>query len=104
VFVNMVRPTMLDQGELTAAADGTLDEDALTAGLKTAGLGDDHGLATDLATELREHALQVRLQDRARTQLEAAGRPQYELPMLTDGIDLAGLYELAFALRDQGAA
>jgi anion-transporting ArsA/GET3 family ATPase len=104
VFVNMVRPTMLDQAELAAAAEGTLDPGTLATGLKAAGLGDDHGLATDLATELREHALQVRLQDRARTRLEAAGRPQYELPMLTDGIDLAGEYELAFALRDQGAA
>jgi len=28
----------------------------------------------------------------------------YELPLLADGVDLAGLYELALALRDQGAA
>jgi anion-transporting ArsA/GET3 family ATPase len=104
VLVNMVRPTMLDQADLAAAAEGTLDRDPLAAGLKAAGLGDDHGLAFDLAAELREHALQVRLQDAVRIRLEAAGRPQYELPMLTDGIDLAGLYELAFALRDQGAA
>ena len=104
VFVNMVRPTMLGPADLAAVADGTLDLDSLATGLKAAGLGDDHGLAADLAAELREHALQVRLQDTARTRLAAAGRPQYELPMLTDGIDLASLYELAFALRDQGAA
>ncbi len=91
-------------GPSAAAVAGTLDIDALATGLKAAGLGDDHGLARDLATELREHALQVRLQDSVRTRLEAVGRPQYELPMLTDGIDLAGLYELAFALREQGAA
>ena len=32
------------------------------------------------------------------------GQPRYDLPMITDGIDLAGLYRLAAALREQGAA
>jgi anion-transporting ArsA/GET3 family ATPase len=104
VFINMVRATMLDENELAAAASGTLDVEALAAGLKLAGIGEEQTLAADLAVELREHALQVRLQDRARETLSAAGRPQYELPMLTDGVDLAGLYELAAALRQQGAA
>ena len=31
-------------------------------------------------------------------------RPRYELPMIPDGMDLAGLYRLAAALREQGAA
>jgi hypothetical protein len=55
-------------------------------------------------TELREHALQVELQDRERDELTTSGRPLYELPMIPDGIDLAGLYQLAATLRDQGAA
>ncbi len=104
VFVNMVRPTMLDDVYLAAAADGSLDIEELATGLKTAGISDNHGLAADLATELREHALQARLQDRARSQLDEARRPRYELPMLPDGIDLAGLYQLAEAMREQGAA
>ena len=104
VFVNMVRPTMLNEQELTAAASGTLEADALVTGLKLAGIGEEQSLAADLAVELREHALQVRLQDRVRQTLSTADRPQYELPMLTDGVDLAGLYELATALREQGAA
>jgi anion-transporting ArsA/GET3 family ATPase len=104
VFVNMVRPAMLSAADLAAAASGSLDIAALSDGLKEAGLGDDNGLAADLAAELREHALQVALQDRVRGELAVAGRPQYELPMLTEGIDLAGLYELAGVLRTQGAA
>jgi anion-transporting ArsA/GET3 family ATPase len=104
VFVNMARPAMLDAGDLAAAASGTLDVEALATGLKAAGIGDEHGLAADLATELREHALQVALQDRARSTLQIAARPQYELPLLADGVDLAGLYQLAGTLRDQGAA
>jgi len=104
VVVNMARPAMLSPDALALAANGSLDVSVLAAGLKAAGLGDDDHLAADLATELREHALQVALQDRARTELRKAGRPQYELPMLTDGIDLAALYQLAAALRKQGAA
>ena len=108
VFVNMVRPTLLDRADLEAAAHGSLDTEALATALKSAGISDtdwdNHGLATDLAAELREHALQASSQDKARSQLDAAGRPRYELPMLTDGIDLAGLYQLATAMREQGAA
>ncbi|MBV9451147.1 MAG: AAA family ATPase [Streptosporangiaceae bacterium] len=104
IFVNMVRPTMLDPADLAAAAEGSLDIQTLATGLKTAGISDNHGLAADLATELREHALQAGLQDKARAQLVAAGRPRYELPMLPDGVDLAGLYQLATAMREQGAA
>jgi len=104
VVVNMARPTVLAPDALAAAASGSLDLAALAAGLKAAGLGDDDHLAADLATELKEHSVQVAMQDRAREELRKAGRPQYELPMLTDGIDLAGLYQLAAALRKQGAA
>jgi hypothetical protein len=39
-----------------------------------------------------------------RRQLNEAGQPCYELPLITDGIDLAALYRLAQALREQGAA
>jgi anion-transporting ArsA/GET3 family ATPase len=104
IIVNMARPALLGPDELAAAANGSLDVTGLAAALKAAGIGDDDKLAADLAVELREHALRIYLQDRAREELAAAGRPQYELPMLSEGIDLAGLYQLASALRQQGAA
>jgi anion-transporting ArsA/GET3 family ATPase len=104
VIINMARPAMLDAADLAAAADGTLDVGELAVGLKAAGISDNHGLAADLMTELREHAQQVALQDREREDLFTAGRPLYELPMIPDGIDLAGLYQLAAELRQQGAA
>jgi hypothetical protein len=104
IVVNMARPAMLDGPELAAAAGGTLDATELAVGLKAAGISDNHGLAADLMTELREHAQQVLLQDSERAELLTAGRPLYELPMITDGIDLAGLYQLAATLRAQGAA
>ncbi|MGH3226455.1 MAG: ATPase, partial [Streptosporangiaceae bacterium] len=94
----------LDPADLAAAASGSLDVTELAVGLKAAGISDNHGLAVDLMTELREHALQVALQNRERDELLTAGQPHYELPMIPDGIDLAGLYQLAATLRKQGAA
>ena len=34
----------------------------------------------------------------------ALDRPSYELPLLADSVDLAGLYELAELLKAQGLA
>jgi anion-transporting ArsA/GET3 family ATPase len=104
IIINMARPALLDPASLAAAASGSLDVTELAVGLKAAGISDNHGLAADLMTELRDHALQVALQDREREELLTAGQPHYELPMIPDGIDLAGLYQLAATLRKQGAA
>src|SRR4051812_5307780 len=104
IFINMARPAMLDDADLAAAADGTLDVTELAVSLKAAGISDSPGLAADLMTELGEHAQQVALQNRERDELLTSGHPHYELPMIPEGIDLASLYQLATALRDQGAA
>src|SRR5262249_54303903 len=104
IFINMARPAMLGEADLAAAASGSLDVGELALGLKAAGISDNHGLAADLMTELKEHALQVALQNTERDELLTSGRPQYELPRIPEGIALASLYQLAAALRDQGAA
>ena len=104
IIINMARPAMLAGADLSAAVSGSLDVTELAVGLKAAGISDNHGLAADLMTELREHAQQVILQNRERAELATAERPLYELPMVADGIDLAGLYQLAAALRRKGAA
>ena len=104
IFINMAHQAILDRADLAVAASGSLDVTELALGLKAAGISDNHGLAADLMTELREHAQQVALQDREREELLTSGRPHYELPMITEGIDLASLYQLAAALREQGAA
>jgi hypothetical protein len=46
----------------------------------------------------------VTLEKRERRKLSALGLPTYELPLLTEEIDLGGLYDLGRALTDQGAA
>ena len=55
-------------------------------------------------SKLNPNARRTALQEREKARLDAADVPRYELPMLTDGVDLAGLYELAAELRRQGAA
>jgi hypothetical protein len=108
VMINMVRPTGLTDGQLVAAARGELDIHELSLGLKAAGidgnLGGGDDVATALAAELGEHALEVLSQREHRRMLSDTGQPCYELPLITDGMDLAGLYRLAAALQEQGAA
>jgi anion-transporting ArsA/GET3 family ATPase len=100
VVINMARPAMLSREDLKV----TPDTSALAQALTAAGLLSTDALAVALSDELAEHARHVELQDRERTELEAAGQPTYTLPMIAEGIDLAALHRLAAELRAQGAA
>lgn len=108
IFTNMVRESMLPASVLDAAAGGRFDPAELALGLKAAGLADGASDAAEvaeaLAEEIVEHARRTALEQRERESLDASGRPRYELPLLADGVDLAGLYELAESIRNQGAA
>jgi anion-transporting ArsA/GET3 family ATPase len=104
IIVNMARPLALPAGQLAAVADGVLDHDQLAQGLKAAGLDDVPALAAGLARELSEQARTALTQAVQLRRLEEAGQPCYELPWISDGMDLAGLYRLAARLRDQRAA
>ncbi|MFF5210013.1 ArsA-related P-loop ATPase [Streptosporangium sp. NPDC000396] len=108
IFTNMVRDTLLPTSALDAAAKNQFDPGELALGLKAAGLADGSSdaavVAEALVKEIAEHASRTKLERRERRSLDAAGRPRYELPLLPDGVDLAGLYELAESIRTQGAA
>jgi anion-transporting ArsA/GET3 family ATPase len=104
IMINMVHPLAMSAAQLRSAATGSVDEDELALGLKAAGLDDSRRLASALAAELVEHARTVTGQRAQRRRLAGPGQPRYDLPMINDGIDLAGLYRIAAALRDQGAA
>jgi anion-transporting ArsA/GET3 family ATPase len=104
IMINMVQPEDLAEDQLRAAAAGRLDQHELDLGLKDAGIEDRRGLASSLAAELTEHAQEVLAQRAQRDRLAGAGQPRYELPLITSQMDLAGLYQLAAALREQGAA
>lgn len=98
IVINMARPAMVDD------PDARIDDDDLAHALKAAGVDGDAALPRDLAAELTEHVRHIAVQDRERSELAASGQPYYELPLLTHGVDLAGLYRLAADLREQGAA
>ncbi len=100
IVVNMARPAVLSRTELKAPPDLT----AMAAALGAAGLHDTGSLAAALAGELAEHARHIELVDRERAELEAAGPPIYDLPLIAEGVDLAALHRLAADLREQGAA
>jgi anion-transporting ArsA/GET3 family ATPase len=104
IMINMTRPLALPAEQVKAAAAGQLDTGELALGLKTAGLDDSLSLADELAEELAQDARGALDQQVQRERLDQAGQPCYELPWISDGMDLAGLYRLAAALRDQGAA
>jgi hypothetical protein len=104
IMINMVRPVELTADQLRAAVAGSVDEHEIALGLKAAGIDDSLRLAADLAAELTEHAISAGGQELQRSRLVEPGQPCYVLPMIADGIDLGGLYRLAAALREQGAA
>lgn len=108
IFINMVRESLLPGSVLDAAAEGRFDPAELALGLKVSGLTDGGpgavAVAGALIEEIADHARRTELERQERVTLEQAARPRYELPLLADGVDLAGLYELAESIRTQGAA
>ncbi|MFF4208561.1 ArsA-related P-loop ATPase [Streptomyces sp. NPDC001796] len=106
IIVNMVRPTVLDQADLDLAH--AAPRTAIAQSLSGAGLGGARrgGLAERLVDPLLkqadEYAERFGLEREQRAVLTRLGPPLHELPLLAEGMDLAGLYELATELRQQG--
>jgi anion-transporting ArsA/GET3 family ATPase len=104
IIVNMTRALDLPPDQVQKAADGNLDQAVLALGLKSAGLDHSAELAAELAAEVSEQATTALAQNLQQGRLDEAGQPRYQLPRISGGIDLAGLYRLASALREQKAA
>ncbi|WP_328670604.1 ArsA family ATPase [Streptomyces sp. NBC_00328] len=106
IIVNMVRPALLDGVDLELAK--TAPHSAIAKSLSSAGLGGARrgGLAERLVDPLLqqadEYAERYTLETEQRSVLAEQGLPSHELPLLAEGLDLAGLYELAAQLRKQG--
>ncbi|MEU1779303.1 MULTISPECIES: ArsA-related P-loop ATPase [Streptomyces] len=111
VMINMVRPEILDETAVEAAANGRRPEvaRALAYALERTGSGGARraGLAEPLVDPLlrqaREHTERLALEHRGRADVARLGLPTYELELLGDGVDLAGLYRMARELRKQFA-
>lgn len=104
VVVNLVRPQDLDEQARAALLAGTVDEGGLAKALGSAGIDATPALVHSLVAEGRDHAERRELEDSQRALVGTLDLPTYELPKLPGGVDLAGLYELAESLCEQGMA
>jgi anion-transporting ArsA/GET3 family ATPase len=93
VVVNMVRPPL----DVEPPAG---DVAGLTEAFAGAGLRGAKGLVAPLLAQGREYAQRRALEREQRAELDGLGLPARELPLLADGVDLAGLYLLARRLRE----
>ncbi|MEV6103124.1 ArsA-related P-loop ATPase [Streptomyces sp. NPDC051940] len=107
VVVNMVRPALIGEDALAEAA---ADRGGVAQALARAGLGGAsrgakaERLVAPLLEQARDHAARLELERAERAEISALGLPVRELPLLAEGIDLAGLYTLAGELRKQWVA
>ncbi len=115
VIVNMVRPVLLGDGELSEVAEAGgaavgRRRAAVARALSQAGLGGARRggvaerLVDPLLAQAHEHAQRVVLERDQRAEILGLGLPVRELELLGDGVDLGGLYRLAESLRKQAAA
>ncbi|MCX2923139.1 ArsA family ATPase [Streptomyces sp. NEAU-W12] len=108
VVVNMVRPELLDASDLELV--GTVTRSSVARSLSSAGLGGarrgGHAerLVDPLLAQAQEYAERYALEAEQRAALAEVELPRHELPLLAEGMDLAGLYELAEELRAQGVS
>lgn len=94
ILVNKVREEHLTKTDLTKAAGGKLDVDAIGTALAGAGIAEP-GIAKLLVEEAAEHARRVTLQQEMRKDLRALDVPTYELPLLPERVDLETVNRLA---------
>lgn len=108
VVVNMVRPPLLGEAAVRAVEEGR--RAAVAKALSGVGLGGARrGAAAErlvdpLLAQAREHAERLVLERQERAEIQELGVPVYELEVLGEGVDLAGLYRMSGALREQGMA
>jgi len=102
VIVNRTIPPFLPPDDLTKAAEGVIDADAVRAGLARVGIALPDADFAGLLTETIEHASLIRARAESAEQLDRLHVPRLELPTITDGVDLGSLYELAESLAQQG--
>ncbi|MFM9135698.1 MAG: ArsA-related P-loop ATPase [bacterium] len=101
IVVNMTRPPALS----TSGTGPSLAREQVAAGVTAAGFAaDPDAIVSALLAEADDHGARVAMETVERARIQALGRPVYELPYLSGGIDLAALYELSAMLDDQGMA
>jgi anion-transporting ArsA/GET3 family ATPase len=102
VIVNRNIAAYLQPDDLTKAAEGDVDADAVRAGLSAAGIKLNDNDFAGLLTETIQHATRLTARAATAEQLDELKVPRLELPTIADGVDLGSLYELSESLAQQG--
>ncbi len=87
IVVNATQPELLGDGKVTRTE--------VRRGLLATGLPADRDVVSALVEQAKAHLARQELEAQLRADLAGLGRPLVELPHLTDGVRLEGLYELA---------
>lgn len=98
VVLNLVRPSLVSAATRDALTDGKLTAAKVAKSLTKTRLPQEAAeplIAGGLAHVERQH-----LQDGQREILDGCGQSLVELPLLSDAIDLGGLFELAALLKE----
>nr|WP_236538446.1 ArsA-related P-loop ATPase [Spiractinospora alimapuensis] len=102
LLLNMTREQLLSDAELARAAAGDVDTADLRDALESVDTPQASRAADLLARELVGHARRIGVEKRMRHRLEEVELPVTSLPLLPDGVDPAGLRELAKHLTAVG--
>jgi anion-transporting ArsA/GET3 family ATPase len=102
VIVNRANKSYLSRAVRERAAKGDIDTDAVRAGLTKAGITLSEADFQGLLAEAVEHSVHLHAQDESAGKLAEVDVAHIYLPLLPDGMDLGGLYELAEHLSAQG--
>ena len=103
VIVNMTRPPLLTAQQLELAGAGNLPAKKIRSALERAGLAaHEADIVPALMREAADHSQRVALERREFLRLQELSLETISLPLLSGGIDLGGLYELAELLAEAG--
>jgi len=103
VIVNMTRPPLLTDQQLELAGAGNLPAKKIRSALERAGLAaHEADIVPALMREAADHSQRVALERREFLRLQELSLETISLPLLSGGIDLGGLYELAELLAEAG--
>src|ERR1700739_4266499 len=102
VIVNRNIAAYLEPDDLSKAAEGDVDADAVRSGLAAAGIKLSDADFAGLLTETIQHATRMTARAANAEQLDDLKVPRLELPTIADGVDLGSLYELSESLAQQG--
>lgn len=103
VIVNQVRTGRLEQTDLEAVLDNTIDRAALVGDLESLGLPHDEKTVTGLLSEACSHAQRIALEQEQMQTVEGLGLPVYRLPALPGGADPDSVRQLARNLGEQAS-